>query len=762
MNPDGTLEVAGLQHDAVIRVDRWGIPHIEAASTRDAWFLQGFNAARDRLWQIDLWRKRGLGLLAGDFGPGYLMQDRASRLLLYRGDMAPEWASYGADAEAICTAFAEGINAAIDLVEAGRMPLPAEFSRFGTRPARWAPEDVVRIRSHALSRNALSEFTRMRAHRAGAGDVDLLRKLLRPAVPEAEFDLIPDLDLPENAMDAYRLATCPVSFDPERLKATLAEAGRWGRVDVESGLVVAEGSNNWAVAGNRTESGRPLMASDPHRAYGTPSLRYLVHLEAPGLSLIGGGEPSSPGIMAGHNGTAAFSLTIFPADQEDLMVLQTEGTQFRHGDGWREMRVVEEVVPCAGHPDQTVELRFGGEAPVLWQGRGVALALRTVMTEPGTAPYMAALATSRTTSPEAFREALMGWGAPTVNMVYADAEGRIAWQPAGFVPRRTGWRGVVPVAGDGRFEWEGFMTAADLPGETDPARGFVHSANQFNLPEGWDHDARPVSFEWYNDGRAARVAGVLGEGPTSVEKSCALQTDTFSDLARRLTGCLAEDGSAAVAMLRGWNFRLDADSAAALLFETWLSRSLRPALMECAPRALRAEFDMGDIGAVLALFENRAPRLGAACGLDSPQAQALLLNRTLAIAWEELRVSHGDPEDWTWGEAHRIRFRPASDLTDGGEALPVGGSGTTVMLTDYDPPDFTPRFGASMRMVVDVGAWDESRWINTPGQSGDMTSPHARDLAAIWAKGEYVPMVYTREAVEAATEVVLTLKPGRG
>jgi penicillin amidase len=182
-----TIAASGLAAPAEIRIDRWGIPHISAESLADLFFTQGFNAARDRLWQIDLWRKRGLGLLAADFGPGYLMQDRASRLFLYRGDMDAEWRSYGDDAEVICTAFAAGINAYVRLIEAGTMPLPKEFSVLGTRPGRWQPADVVRIRTHCLSRNAASEVFRANVLALADPETDLLRAKLSPPVPAEEW-----------------------------------------------------------------------------------------------------------------------------------------------------------------------------------------------------------------------------------------------------------------------------------------------------------------------------------------------------------------------------------------------------------------------------------------------------------------------------------------------------------------------------------------------------------------------------------------------
>src|SRR5215218_2885785 len=342
------IVVEGRSAEAEIIVDHWGIPHLRAQSLPDLFFVQGFNAARDRLWQIDLWRKRGLGLLAADFGPGYLAQDRASRLFLYRGDMAAEWAAYAPNSEAICTAFVAGINAYVALTEREPERLPPEFGIVGTRPARWAPEDVVRIRTHALSRNAISELQRASVLAHADARTDLLRKMIEPLrVPEAA----PGLDLaslPLEALDAFKLATAAVTFSPERVSASLDQAFAWTKVD-DLGDVIRdsafEGSNNWVVHGSRTATGRPILGSDPHRTHAVPSLRYLVHLSSPEFDAIGTGEAAVPGISLGHNGHSAFALTIFGADQEDVYVYETapgDPDAYRYGDGFERMRVVEE------------------------------------------------------------------------------------------------------------------------------------------------------------------------------------------------------------------------------------------------------------------------------------------------------------------------------------------------------------------------------------------------------------------------------------
>lgn len=766
-----THHLPGLTAPASLRIDHWGLAHIRAEGLADLFFAQGFNAARDRLWQIDLWRKRGLGLLAADFGPGYLMQDRAARLFLYRGDMAAEWAAYGADAQDICTAFAAGINACVDEVLAGRMPLPAEFALLGTQPAHWQAEDVVRIRTHCLTRNAGSELARAQVLALADPEVDLLRAPLNPAVPAAEWAVNAGDGLPAEALAVMELATAPVTFGADRLAAGLEEAGRWSRVDARKTVVQApsvEGSNNWVVSGNRTASGRAIMASDPHRAHAAPSLRYMVHLTAPGIDIIGAGEPSSPGIMAGHNGHAAFSLTIFCADQEDVIVYTTDPaapTRYHYGEGWEEMVKVTEVFAVKGHPDQSLDLRFTRHGPVVWEAAGRALALRTVFTEPGTAPYMASLKSMRATSWEGFKTAVQTWGAPSVNLVYADVAGDYGWQAAGYVPHRTGWRGLVPVAGDGRFEWEGFMTASTLPRLDNPAQGFAHSANEMNLPVTAQHGPA-IGHEWFEDQRAARIAAALAaRDDHDLASSTALQTDTGSPFAARLIALLPDDAPGRD-LLAAWDGRSDAGSGAALLYEVWLSSHLRPALLaRVAPDPDLQRFLLpGNVPVVTELLEGQHPTLSARAGLDAPGARDAFLRETLAAALADVTARFGaDVAAWRWGDLHHGWFDHA--LTPLGTSFdlgpwPKGGGNTSIMLAHHEASDYRVRIGASVRMVVDVGDWDASLWINAPGQSGMQDNAHLADLAPLWAAGDYVPLAYSDAAVAAVTVEVITLLPG--
>jgi len=761
-----TLSAAGLDAEAEILVDRWGIPHMYAKSPRDAFFVQGFNAARDRLWQIDLWRKRGLGLLAQSFGPAYAERDRAARLLIYRGDMTAEWASYGVAAKAWTQAFVEGINAWIDLVEREPERLPPEFALTGTKPERWEAEDVVRCRAHARVRNA--EYEVMRANIADrfGMEADALHRKLEPAWTPERPEGLPEGQVPPEVLRTYLSATEPVAFGPDRLKEPLRP------VDIDT-----QGSNNWALAPDRTTTGRAILASDPHRTHEHPSLRYIAHLAAPGLNVIGAGEPAVPGVSFGHNERIAFGMTIWPSDQEDLYVYELHPDDpdlYRYEDGWERMRVLPETIEIRGAPAQQVELRFTRHGPVLHHDPAArrAWALRTVWTAPGTAAYLASLNFIIATNWNEFVAAMDGWGAPSGNQVYADVDGNIGWIGAGHVPVRPNWDGLMPVPGDGRYEWAGFLPKAEHPRLYNPASGWVASANQMNHPEGFAHR---TCFEWSDGARYARVAEGLEERQRhSIEDTKALQADFGNMSARRLTALLKTlsapggdaDAAEALDLLRGWDCGLGPDSGPAALFEIWFMQHLMPeTLRRLGPPGLAGMIAAPDTALIVDLVERPDARFGA----DPAASRDALLLDTLSAAWRATAAKLGDdPAGWAWGKLHHGYFEHALSASASAEwrakldvgPAPKGGSGLTVNNNGYRASDFRVIHGVSWRMVVDVGNWDESWTVNAPGQSGDPRSPHYRDLFDLWAREEYVPMLFSREAVEAAAEKRILIRPG--
>ncbi|MBN8902997.1 MAG: penicillin acylase family protein, partial [Rhodospirillales bacterium] len=508
------------------------------------------------------------------------------------GDMQAEWNAYGnEETQAICTAFAAGINAYVDLAAQDPSLLPPEFAAMHLTPARWAPEDVLRVRSHALSRNVEQEAARAQvAARAGL-EADLARKNLEPAWTLRLPEGLDPADIPPEVLDVYWLATVDPDISPERLASTRAQAWTWTKVNDFDEVMQdasAQGSNNWVVSGGRTASGRPILASDPHREYRNPSVRYVVHLTAPGLDVIGATEPPTPGVFIGHNDRIAFGLTIFPMDQEDLYVYEThpdDPDQYRYGDGWERMTVLREEIPVRGEAPEVVTLRFTRHGPVVHAdpARHRAFAIRSVWSEPGTSAYMGRLAYMTAGSVAEFGAALRNWHAPTVNQICADQAGDIGWFAVGKTPRRPNWDGLLPVPGDGRYEWDGFHPLEDLPRVINPARGFVATANEMNMPADYPASERKLGFEWAERSRSTRIHEVLDAQPKhSVADSMALQCDVFSVPARRVAPLLAgmTEPAEALALLRDWDFQLRVDSAAAALFEVWWVKHLKPTLLD--------------------------------------------------------------------------------------------------------------------------------------------------------------------------------------
>ncbi len=773
--PDETITVEGLSRPTDILIDKWGVPHIFAQNEHDAFFVQGFNAARDRMFQIDLWRRRGLGELAEVFGPAYVEQDKATRLFLYRGDMSVEWQRYGPDAKPVATRFAAGVNAYIDWLAAHPDRLPYEFRQVGYWPAKWSADDVVRIRSHGLTRNLTSEVARAKVACKSTLEADSIRFGLQPQwQPHMPEGLDPCL--PDDVLKVFNLATQNVHVTRDSLKS--ADASTTVIAAAENPEEVTEGSNNWVISPDKSATGRAIMANDPHRAYAAPSLRYIQQISAPTLDLIGGGEPSAPGVSIGHNGAIAFGLTIFNIDQEDLYVYQLNPAnprEYRYKGRWEPMRIVREQITVRGSAPVTAELAFTRHGPVIYteQAKHRAFAVRTAWLAPGMSPYFDSVRYMRAKNYAQFKNDLSTWGAPTVNQVYADTHGDIGWVPSGLAPKRPNWDGLLPVPGDGRYEWAGFWPRDAMPSVFNPKQGYFTTSNEMNLPDGYPYAERKLGFEWTNGSRHQRIDEVLKASPkVSIEDSERLQNDDVSIPARRLVALLAPlssddaDTRAALALLKGWDAQMSANSAQAALEEVWLSRHLGRAFKDAVlPKAAADAFSAPDTAVMLDSLEHPDTRFGD----DAQGRRDAVLLTSLGDAYREMvRLQGADASAWQWGKLQtNLNAHPFADLVDADMRAKLnvgptgkGGSAYTPNQSTYRASDFRETNGPSFRVIVDVGNWDNSRAVNLPGESGDPDSPHYRDLAQMWLNGEYFPLLYTRAAVEQATQTRIHLVPG--
>jgi penicillin G amidase len=379
--PTEKITSPGLNQPVEILRDKWGVSHIYARTEHDLFFAQGYNAARDRLFQLELWRRQATGTMAEIAGRKELKRDIGNRLFMYRGDLQQELNWYHPHGALIIEAFVAGINAYIAETRRNPSLLTPEFGMLGIKPGDWTPAVVI-SRYNGLAGNINEELNMALAVRAiGAEKVKDL-EYFQPANPNLTIDSRIDSSLlTPDILAVYRAFRTPIHFSADELMPRFRDSKAAARLDVEverpadidfSKRRYEIGSNNWVVGPKMTSSGYPLMMNDPHRAQQAPSLRYMVHLVAPGWDVIGAGEPSLPGVSIGHNEFGAWGLTIFGTDTEDLYVYDTNpenALEYRYQDGWEPMKVIKESIPIKGEPPVSVELKYTRHGPVIYEDR---------------------------------------------------------------------------------------------------------------------------------------------------------------------------------------------------------------------------------------------------------------------------------------------------------------------------------------------------------------------------------------------------------
>ncbi|MGD8535297.1 MAG: penicillin acylase family protein [Candidatus Aminicenantes bacterium] len=775
-----TLLIQGLEEPVEIIKDRWGISHVFAQNQKDLFFAQGFNVARDRLFQLEIWRRQATGTLAEVLGEKALNRDIGARLLKARVDMKKEMDHYHPQGQEIITSFVRGINAYIDFVKQNPDLFPLEFHLLGIKPEHWTPEVVV-SRHNGLFRNCGSEISVSRTVRIlGAKKAESLLDL-NPSGSGLKVENGADLSLiSRDILELYYASRSRVRFTPEdiadsslRANQSLAHPGYFILPPFEHIRRTMDlGSNNWVVSGKLTTTGLPMMANDPHRSQQIPSLRYWVHLVAPGWNVIGGGEPALPGVSIGHNEHGAWGLTIFAIDQEDLCVYETNPVnpnQYLYKGKWEDMNVIQEIIHVKGQPPVTADLKFTRHGPVLYEDKNnkKAYALRAAWLEIGGAPYLASLRMDQAKNWEQFREACSYSHTPSENMVWADIQGNIGWQAVGITPLRKNWNGLLPVPGDGRFEWGGYLPIKKLPHVNNPEQDFFATANQYNVPEGYPHI---LGLQWSAPFRFLRIKEFLSaKKKLTLKDMMDLQQDELSIPARTLVPLLKglhSDESRvqkAMEMLLTWDYVMDKDSIHASIYTTWVRRLTRNVWEKYIPEKARKVFSSGSRKKMIDFLISPDEHFG----LDPVAGRDSLLIQSLEEGVSDLVERLGpDMNKWQYGQEkfHHVTIRHMLSRAVNEELraqldvgpLPRGGNSYTVNNTSSG---FNQTSGASFRIIADLSDWDNSLGTNSPGQSGNPKSPHYADLFEIWARGDYFPIYFSRNKIESAAGQMTVLKP---
>ena len=759
------LTTAGLISQVEVIRDKWGINHIYAQNEHDLFFAQGYCAAKDRLFQFEVWRRQATGTTAEIFGTRELKRDIGTRLFQYRGDLNKDLEKYHPRGVAIIQAYVQGVNAYIKQVKENPNLLPLEFSLLKIQPGEWTPAVVI-SRHQGLLGNITQELNLARAvAKVGADKVkDIV--WFHPKQPDLTLDsTIPTNLLNKDILALYNAYRKELIFQPTDIGEKDDDAVMNSTILPEPDLFLQaqemEGSNNWIVSGKKSASGFPLLANDPHRKIAVPSLRYMVHLVAPGWNVIGAGEPEIPGVSIGHNEYGAWGLTIFETDGEDLYVYDLNKNnlhQYWHKGKWLDMKIIRDTIRVKNSEPVIVEHAYTLHGPVCYidSATGKAFAVRAAWLEPGGAPYLASLRIDQATNWESFREACSYSHIPGENMIWADKKGNIGWQAVGIIPVRKNFSGYVPVSGDGRFEWDGFLPIKERPHLLNPEQGFFATANQNVTPESYNRwDA--IGYTWADPFRGERINRVLSQKSViDLPTMGALQTDYFSIPASKLVPLLQSLPitdtllQSVITYFRNWNYVLDKNSIAAGIYVAWEKEIAAACTQRFIPESIRGYVSF-QLTSLIERLENPAPYFGE----NALQSRNELLLSAFKKAVQNLQKKLGAyREGWVYGQANYKHIKlehPLAHLVNGNlkpllniGPLPRGGNGQTPGSTGGTDNQMS---GASFRILIDTQDWDKTLLINSPGQSGDPKSPFYKNLFETWANDQYFPAYYTKKNI---------------
>jgi penicillin amidase len=778
------LKVAGLQQPVEVIRDTYGVNHIYAQNEHDLFFAQGYCAAKDRLFQFEIWRRQATGTVAEILGPREINRDIGARLFRFRGDLKAELSHYHPRGQEIITAFTDGVNACVREALAQKDKLPLEFKLLNITPGLWTPEVVI-SRHQGLLGNIDEEILYGRQVATVGTVVAKQLEVFEPGDPVLDLSSpIKGERLFDEVIGLYEAFRKSVTFTPADLVASanpnLDEYRRlvshdeqdYERVWGADRQII--GSNNWIVDGQHTQSGYPVLANDPHRALAAPSLRYMVHLNAPGWNVLGGGEPTIPGVSIGHNDYGAWGLTIFAIDGEDLMVYNLNpknSNQYLYMGNWEDFRLIKDTVKVKGTPAVMVEHRFTRHGPVTFHDvkNNLAYAIRCAWLEPGGAPYLASLRMDQAKNWKEFRDACGYNHLPGENMIWMDRSGDIGWQAAGIAPQRKNWSGLVPVPGDGRFEWAGYLPIQSLPNVYNPPKGYWATANENLVPVDYPHK-EATGFSWADTYRADRINEVLGTGRKhTISDMMRLQFDYLSIPARQLVPYLSNLRSADLAVesarqrLLDWDFILDKNSIEAAIYVAWERKLNENAVRIFVPENARSLYKYLPLSRVIEWVTTANPGFGA----KPIEGRNEFLLSSLQQAVADLTSRLGpDIKKWQYGQSayhHVLIKHPLSNAVNPETRkklevgpLPRSGYGSTPGMTGNGDNQTS---GASFRIVTDAKDWDLTMFTNTPGQSGDPSSPFYRNLFEYWANDQHFPVYFSRQKVEKAAYEKLMLKP---
>jgi len=770
-SPSGSQQMLGLNDAVSIGFDASDIPHIKAATAGDALFALGYLHATERSWQMEINRRLAAGRLSEILGEDTLKIDRFIRTVGVKHSAERQYEGYPVEAKRLLQAYADGVNAGNAKLG---WALPIEYFLTGSKPGHWSPTDSIAwmlMMAMDLGGNWQKELQRLELSRdLSTEQIWEVLPPYTPGNPVTKLDfaaLYKDMGIFAGT-DANNLLKPLGSQDVRQLDTRQDQLLH----ALLPGGIEGIGSNNWALSGKRTTSGKPLLANDPHLGLSAPALWYFARLEAPGINVIGATLPGIPAVVLGRTDSIAWSFTNTGPDVQDLFIEELDPDnpgQYRTPDGMTAFLVREEVIEIKNKPAHRFIVKQSRHGPIISETYDraknlintdrFALALRWTALDLDNQSVIGLMDMNRATNLESFKKALRKNYAPMQNVVMADTAGNIAFQAAGVAPKRTlhqGLYGVAPAPGwDKQYDWQGYIPFDQLPALDNPEQGWLATANQQILAA---NNPNPLTGDWELPFRYERIASLLEAKPQHDFASMrAMQGDTLSLAATPLlplfkaTQSSHSSASAAKAIISSFDGDMRKDSSGALLFNAWvdqLTRHLFSRLgdyfsLEYGKRHFRS-----------ALLEQLSSPNSLWC--DSPKTEgvencAQASEQAMDRALEYLSTQYGsDPTNWKWGNVHIAvsEHRPFSRVPFLNRAfnitVPYPGDGFTINvgkpeLGKHKNP-FETKQAASLRTVFDLADLEQSTFIYQAGQSGWVQSKLYRNLNPLWADNQALPL----------------------
>lgn len=720
---EGVIELP-LKEEVTVTRDESGVPHIQAETLQDLYTAQGYIQAQDRLFQMELARRQASGTLSEVIGEASVNNDKYFRTLGLRRAAEKSYEIYDQETIDVLQWFSDGVNAYMnEAIETNSLPI--EFTLIGANPEPWTPIDSLTIgkfmafdlgghwERQAFNYYLLNQFSGEKAYE------------LFPFYPKDRKTIIEDeIDI----ASSFKEAVIPEPFN---------------------------GSNNWVVSGDKTASGKPLLADDPHLGLSTPSIWYQMHLEAEEINVSGVIFSGVPGIILGHNEHIAWGVTNTGPDVQQLYIEKrdpNDDNAFLFEGEWEIANVHQEPIKVKGQKTidyEVVETRHG---PIVSEfaeesGKDTVLSLRWTALD-ATRELHAILQLNQAKDWEEFEKALEDFHAPAQNFVFASTDGTIAYKANGKIPiYKEGENALLPLPGwEEQHEWKEFIPFDELPKLINPEKGYIATANNKVAGDSYPYH---ISNVWAQPYRYERIVEVLQPNDQlTVQDMKNLQMDIVNLRAREFVPLfieilkeesLTEQEQHVLRLLETWNFSDDANLPQPLIFDRWISE---------IELILYEEIDEE----VMGLFSGKGQttdellRLGnKSIWMDDNGGMVKVLHTSLTSTIKHLEHDYGkNPADWKWGDYHQVEFRhPIASankwlgyLFHKEKPLPVGGSAVTPLAASHNGFGLV-NHGASWRFVIDLSEISKGYHTVGPGQSGHLKSPWYSDQTTNWVEGTF-------------------------